>query len=88
MRTIYKYPLEITRRQEIATFRNCRVIHVGEQSGQLILWLLVDTKAEWIDLPVFVFGTGHPLPDAEFHHVGTVCMSDGFVWHVFLEPLQ
>ena len=76
-----------------------RILHVGEQGGELYIWVeniltrmdfhsgeeVPREENEKTELHVFTIGTGWPYFDNEsVVHVGTVQMSDGLVWHVFL----
>ena len=89
MRTVYKYPLQLTDKQEIELPEHAAILHVGEQNGELCVWVLVNTengKEPWV---FYVCGTGHELRDRieTLHpavYVGTVQMQNApLVWHVF-----
>ena len=90
---IYKYPLEITDRQVIPTgYLAAYPLSVAEQNGQLALWAYMDDKSipqlrdknNTYELVVEIVGTGQNF-DETMRYVGTVVMSNGFVWHVFAE---
>ena len=86
LKTIYKYPLTITDRQDVEMPTGSRLLSVGEQEGQLILWVAVDTNKPTISRCIVIVGTGNPaknIVDSPF--IGTVQMSNGLVWHVFDE---
>lgn len=55
-------------------------VHVGEQHGGVCLWYRCDPTAQLAHREFVVVGTGYFVGDLP--HVGTVVMSDGFVWHV------
>jgi len=82
---IYKYDLPIADRQELRLPRGATLLHVGEQSGQLKLWALVNPEAPREPIEVCIAGTGHDWP-AGFRHFATVEASYGLVWHVGVEP--
>ena len=93
MRTIYKYELAIADLQTIRTVRDCRVLHAGEQDGQLCLWCMVDTGSPVSAIDVRIVGTGHPAGDlfdvlpgeADWRLVDTViAKGSALVWHVFV----
>ena len=87
MRRIYKYRLEITDYQRIELPVGARLLHVGEQSGELYLWAMVWTTNNTEPCQVRIFGTGNPVYSGDLgEFVGTVQMSSGLVWHVFAEP--
>ena len=86
MKTIYKFPLMSgLGHQDVFTHRDCQVLKVDEQDGQLCLWAIVDNDEPLCnDLKIKIVGTGHQFDDPHAHiHLNSVIMSDGFVWHVF-----
>ncbi len=86
---IFKYPLKITRTQTITLPEINMVIKVAEQNGELMLWALVDPVGEIKQaITIMIVGTGHPIDVKsmeEYAYFDTVLMSDGLVWHVFLQ---
>lgn len=84
-RVIYKYP--ITNGQ--ASYElpcTSRVLHVGEQDGELFVWVDRPGPNQFvIDLThyFYVVGTGWAVPYGTY--VGTVQMDAGHVWHVYTE---
>ena len=88
MKTIYKYPLEITNKQSIEIPNNSRILSVANQNENICLWVEIDKKEEKkTELAFYVFGTGHDIPDnLNLHFIGTVVTLGGrLVWHVFAE---
>lgn len=93
---IYKYPLNGPH-TNITVFSGPigEVIHVGEQDGELFVWILhYDTSGNPYNEFVFkVFGTGHSIEEPTYFnsevsgtqqkHIGTVQMKNGLVWHIF-----
>ena len=88
MKTIYKYELEITYRQDLMLPIEYDVIDVDAQNGKLCLWAIVDPEEkETSSLTVMIKGTGHDITDEEYHqffHVKSVVMPNFLVWHVFI----
>ncbi len=85
MRTVFKYEFSITDEVEIAMPLGAVVLHVGQQGiGQtrICLWAEVDTQQPDETRTFYVRGTGHPLPEADVAHVGSI-VGNPFVWHVF-----
>jgi hypothetical protein len=84
MKTIWKFPLEITDWQIVQMPRDPGHLTVQMQNGQLCLWSIVDTDNSITGHPVIIVGTGNPFPEeAEgLPYIGSV-QNDGFVWHVF-----
>ncbi len=73
MRTVYKYPLQPTfEPQQVRMPSGARILHVASQAGGVCVWALVDIGEGMNEWTMLVVGTGHPMPDGEWHHVGTV----------------
>lgn len=84
MKTIYKYPLQITDEQTV-TGKIDYMLTVKEQNGGLCLWAVVDDTLTERSISIRIVGTGHPFPDSnDCIHIETVVMPYGaFVWHIF-----
>jgi hypothetical protein len=82
---IYKYPLRIIDVQYIKIPEFHKILHIGEQNGQLCLWALVDRIDVKREIKIYIFGTGHLIPYDVGPYLGSVAMSMGLVWHVFGE---
>lgn len=84
MKTIYKYPLEITYVQTVDLPIDHQILHVDNQGGVMTMWALVHVGPDVVTYPkkLMIAGTGNPFPDGRFRHVGSVLI-DPFVWHVF-----
>ena len=86
---ILKYELRITDQQKIHTdYFHIQPLSVAEQNGKLMLWAKVyeDSPPEYQadSLTVNIVGTGQDSRDFDCDDfLGTVVMSNGFVWHVF-----
>lgn len=82
MRTIYKYPLKDT----IFLPQGAKVLSVGDQEGERVLWALVDTNNLLEARNFSIIGTGWDVTnDPGIHHskfIGTIHQPP-FVWHVF-----
>lgn len=85
---ILKYQLEIADFQSIYTTLIDPVpVLVAEQNGEVCLWLKGYQGEENTIQRIRMFGTGHWIPsDQGLEHIGSVSMSNGFVWHVFSMP--
>ena len=84
MKTIHKYPLEISGRQEIRMPEDAEILHVGlDPNSSPHVWALVDTHAELQPMKFFVVGTGQEMLPWAMQHVGSFNQGP-FVWHVFL----
>lgn len=84
---IYKYLLEQdpTQVQLVSMPKGARILHVGEQYGELYAWAIVRPDATNVNYKFFVLGTGTPIGHLEMDvmFANTVQMSNGLVWHVF-----
>jgi hypothetical protein len=93
-RCIYKYPLEITDKQELAIPENAKVLSVGSQGGQLFVWIehvypAISGMVKCEHFTFFIKGTGHAFEDNALLQptfLGTVLMAEGsLVWHVYYQ---
>lgn len=84
MRTIHKYPLLQDLLEVQGTIH--KILKVGEQNGELVIWIMVDDEGETETLNVYIVGTGHKVPGelTGFDFFDTVQMQNGLVWHVFI----
>jgi hypothetical protein len=84
MKTIYKYPLEITDEQTVMMPCGSEILSAQMQHGQLHIWALVDKEAtSTVGRQVRIFGTGNPVTlDHNWKFVDSV-QERIFVWHVF-----
>lgn len=58
-----------------------KVIHVGQQDGELFAWIIVDRSVSEVELRKFtVFGTGWSIP-CNGTFLGSVQVGI-FVWHI------
>lgn len=86
MKTVYKYPLQITSYQKVGMHQHAQVLHVGAQGNQLFLWALIEDQLPGQERHIRIYGTGHEIDQSMvLNHLGTVQMPDGCVWHVFEE---
>lgn len=86
MKTVYKYQLMIQDETCIHMPVGAEILTVAEQFGVLCLWALVEPWGMPMERHLRIVGTGQEVNGIErAKHIGTVSMSDGFVWHVFEE---
>lgn len=91
MKTIYKYPIEITDEQIILMPAGAIMLTVQVQNGNPFIWAMVDTEARMEDVPIRVHGTGHPICESSnLEYIGTFQSMYGgnLVFHVFKEIQQ
>ncbi len=92
MRTIWKYPIQVTDRQSVRMPTGSTVLSCQFQDGQLCLWAMVnsDLAVKGADVYenriVYVIGTGHQIPNVPLGFISTVQMAGGtLIFHVFME---
>ncbi len=84
MRKIFKYPLEISDKQEVILPKGAEILHANVQNESLFIWALIDPGAETIEeiRDIFIYGTGHPVSPIAKRYISTVFMGS-LVFHVF-----
>jgi hypothetical protein len=83
MKTIHKIPLALINMQcDIALPENATLLCVQMQHARPYLWALVNTDAPMTLRRIEMFGTGHPIDEAERTYIGTV-QDHIYVWHFF-----
>jgi hypothetical protein len=84
MKTIYKYPVQITDRQQVSMPSGALIVHfANDPGGQPSIWAEVETTNPVVSHDLWIVGTGHPIPDAALIHVASmVCQC--FVWHLYI----
>ena len=85
MKTVYKYPLNITDRQWVHMPRGCQVLKVAMQDRVLTAWALVDTASDLAPREFLIFGTGSPcdIPTHRPYQYIDSVFEDHGVWHVW-----
>jgi len=83
MKTIHKYPIAITDRQDVTMPRSAGIVHVGlDPNGHPCIWAMVETGNPMEDVAILIIGTGNPIPDDAGYHFGSFVQGP-FVWHVY-----
>lgn len=81
MKTIYKYPIQIDREQQILMLEGAEIIRVGlDPRGVPCVWAEVEITNDPEKWEVAIVGTGQTLPDGK--HLGSFLYGE-FVWHVY-----
>ena len=84
MKTIWKFPFEVTDSIEIEMATGAEILHVDVQAGQPCLWARVDNNRCKEIRRFRVAGTGHPLDDERLAHIGSFFLAGGtLVFHLF-----
>lgn len=82
MKTVHKIGLSEIGPSLVRLPDDYRIVHVGEQGGQVMMWVELDPTAVLVPVRRFqIFGTGHSIPD-HAEYVGTTQVGP-FVWHVY-----
>jgi hypothetical protein len=85
MKTIYKYPIEITDEQTVSMPTGAQILSAQMQGTQLCIWALVEVGNVNCNRRVRIFGTGNTVKlDGNWKFVDSV-QERIFVWHVFVE---
>ena len=84
MRTIWKYPLQVTDTQEIAMPGGAELLAVQMQNDTPTLWARVDTVEPYAPRRIVIVGTGNPGWNGVGEYIGTFQMHGGaLVFHAF-----
>lgn len=79
-KAVWKYVLQPECTLKMPKGAKCLTVQM--QSGQPMLWVLVDPKAPLEDRKFLVLGTGHEGEVTHRGYVGT-WQSGSYVWHLF-----
>jgi len=88
--TIHKFQLLPIGLNTMQLPTQCSILSVGEQNGDLMMWVKLDPDRPKGTYEIAVVGTGWPAPKDDWEtgiywqFIQTVQMSDGLVWHVFV----
>jgi hypothetical protein len=84
MKTVAKFPLEVSHLMEIEMPRGARLLHVGVARARPCLWALVDDPGPTVVRRFRLTATGEPIPDLlpDWVFVGTVIVgaNDCHLW--------
>ena len=81
---VFKYPLSIVNRQVVEMPKWVSILKVAFQDGQLCMWCQVTPSYQKITYPIYIVGTGYPLPHIALNYLETVADKRGLVWHIYL----
>jgi hypothetical protein len=82
MRTIFKYPLEVTDTPVVRMPAGAEILTVQMQRGEACIWAIVDDAVPNVSRRLLVVGTGHGMPLDSGQYVGTF-QTGALVFHVF-----
>lgn len=83
--SIWKFLVDLNDEVDVKMPRGARLLHVGEQCGEIFLWAMMDPNTEFVVRRIAVRGTGHPCDESLFDapHIGTVFTQSNLVFHLF-----
>jgi len=84
LRTIYKYPLELTATQTIKMHVGANVLTAQLQNGIITLWVDCQPENKKEDRTFWIFGTGTGIPVRYLDYISTIQLHD-YVWHIYEE---
>lgn len=88
MKTIYKYPLEITDEQTVQIPEGADLLAINaDPNGILCAWALVETENKPVDYTFVIFGTGHKIERKDISYFDS-CIEGAFVWHIFIKDQE
>lgn len=82
MKTIWKFPLDLTDLQELDIPFGYKFLSAQMQNGKLCLWAEVNPAAMKRKATIAIVGTGNPFPLGQFDFISTVQMGP-LVWHIY-----
>lgn len=87
--SIWKYPLEVTNRQEVLMPKGAVILSVHVQDGSPCIWAIVNPRqgaSTAAPRVIRMYGTGHHFDVESFAFIGTFLVASGtLVFHVFEE---
>ena len=84
MKTIFKYPLEITDRQILSIPEGAEILCVQNQNNKVYLWAMIEMSNPNNIRKLRIIGTGHDIENEKLNYIGTIQQMEGqLVWHIF-----
>lgn len=84
MKSIFKYPIQVTDFQKVAMHQGAKILCAQMQRDQLCLWAEVDPDQPLEARMIEIYGTGHSMTSAPIQYIGTVQTTGGaLVWHLY-----
>lgn len=83
MKTIWKFPLDVTTEDQVVKMPlGAKIVHVEMQGMLPCIWAIVDEQVDFsVDRTFIVCGTGWGVSPF-WNYVGT-CLDGSYVWHVW-----
>ena len=97
MKSIWKFPLDVVGRQTVSVPKGAKFLSAAMQGDTLCAWAEVKTSAEHVEIPIFIFGTGHSIPRVLAGPNDTIILAEDLkflatahhprlqlVWHIYV----
>ena len=82
-KTIWKFDV-LPGREAIPMPEGAKILDIQVQNGAPVIWAIVDPEKKAKSRFLYVYGTGHMIPDDPGKYVGTFQFpNDGLVFHAF-----
>ena len=84
MKTVFKYPIKGTPKEEIDLPHGAQLLTARYRGSQLFIWARVDPQAENEKRDIYVVGTGEAIEVSGLYYVATVERPNtSFIHHIF-----
>lgn len=83
MQKIFKYPIPITDEFVIEMPAMHQPLKVGIQASEPVLWAMVNSHTESVNVTFRIFGTGHEIENPDKLQYISTFQLRGLVWHLF-----
>lgn len=80
---IHKQELYLTERQTVKISKGFKILSIGLQLGNPVIWYEENTELEQHDVFIKCYGTGFVIPKGETY-IGTI-QTGAMVWHFYHE---
>lgn len=84
MRTVLKFPLEVTLEQVLFLPVHFKILRLALQRNAVCVWIEMEEDAKRMATTVYLCGTGHRVPREASIHIGSVEDAGGFIWHYYM----
>lgn len=82
MITIYKYSIPTYGDVYWPLPEAAQIVHVGQQEGDVKIWVLLDTQAPTVPRRFLAVDTGESIHGEGYRYLGTAHLPNGLVHHV------
>ena len=79
---VWKFPIDIQNTQVVLMPAGAEILCSQTQGGVATLWAKVTPSGQPTRRLIEIFGTGHPMDDADREYIDTIQVGP-LVWHIF-----